>query len=115
MRTEDMAVTVGLSRIRDAQRIIEGKVHRTPVTGSLQLSRRFGMHLFFKEEERQKTGAFKIRGVLNHLHHLPDADKRKGVVTISAGNHAQALAYGASLYGIPATVVMPASAVQGKV
>lgn len=110
-----MAATVSLDDILDAQRIIEGKVHRTPVTGSSQLSRRHGMHLFFKHEELQKTGAFKIRGVLNHLYHLPDEEKQKGVVTISAGNHAQALACGAAQYGISSTIVMPASAVKTKV
>lgn len=110
-----MAATVSLDDILDAQRIIEGKVHRTPVTGSSKLSRRHGVHLFFKHEELQKTGAFKIRGVLNHLHHLPDEEKQKGVVTISAGNHAQALACGATQYGISSTIVMPASAVKTKV
>lgn len=110
-----MAETVSLGSIQDAQRIIKAKVHRTPVTGSSQLSRRHGMHLFFKHEELQKTGAFKIRGVLNHLHYLPDEDKQKGVVTISAGNHAQALACGAAQYGISSTIVMPAAAVRTKV
>src|SRR5258708_4521605 len=63
----------------------------------------------------QKTGSFKVRGVLNKLHHLSEADKQKGVITLSAGNHAEALAWGARKAGIHATVVMPAHAVRSKV
>jgi threonine dehydratase len=63
----------------------------------------------------QKTGSFKIRGVLNKLHALSDDEKQRGVIGMSSGNHAQALAYGASLYGVASTIVMPAKSVASKV
>ena len=106
---------VTLDEIREAQRIIQGRLHRTVMISSQQLDRRYNLELKFKPEMFQKTGAFKVRGVLNKLYHMPDEEKQKGVVTISAGNHAQALAWGASQYGVQATVVMPATAVRSKV
>ena len=71
------------------------------------------MHL--KLELFQKTGSFKPRGVLNRLHHMSIEEKSKGIITLSAGNHAQAVAWAAQQEGIPATVIMPAHAVQAKV
>lgn len=71
--------------------------------------------LFFKLELFQKTGSFKIRGVLNKLHHLSDDERRRGVIGVSSGNHAQSLAYGARRMGIPATIVMPSWSDAGKV
>lgn len=98
-----------------AQTIISGRVHRTPITHSTYLSEQVDGQLYFKLELFQKTGSFKPRGVLNKLHHLSQADKQRGVITLSAGNHAQALAWGATQMGIAATVVMPATAVRSKV
>ena len=83
---------VSIDEIRAAQRVIQGRLHRTRTVGSSQLSRRYGLKLFFKQEMFQKTGAFKVRGALNKLEHMTAAEKQKGVITISAGNHAQALA-----------------------
>ena len=79
------------------------------------LGEKAGARLFFKPELLQKTGSFKVRGVLNALHHLSPEKRQRGVVTLSAGNHAQALAWGARQYGIPAVVVMPAGAPKSKV
>jgi threonine dehydratase len=73
------------------------------------------VRLFFKPELLQKTGSFKVRGVLNALHHLSPEERQRGVVTLSAGNHAQALAWGARQYGITAVVVMPKDAPKSKV
>lgn len=79
------------------------------------LGERAGVRLLFKPELLQKTGSFKVRGVLNALHHLSPEERRRGVVTLSAGNHAQALAWGAGQYGIRAVVVMPAGAPTSKI
>ena len=106
---------VGLKDILEAKRVITGHVHRTPIISSRSLSRQVGAELYFKAEQFQKTGSFKPRGALNKLTKLTEAEKARGVITISAGNHAQGLAYAASLLGIEATVVMPQAAVKSKV
>jgi threonine ammonia-lyase medium form len=98
-----------------AREVITGQVHRTPVMSSSYLGRQASVQLHFKLELFQKTGSFKPRGVLNKLHHLSPEDKQKGVITLSAGNHAQALAWAATRSGIPSTVVMPATSVRSKV
>lgn len=106
---------VGLKDILEAKRVIAGYLHRTPMIRSTTLGRRIGAELYFKAEIFQKTGSFKPRGALNKLKNLTEAEKARGVITISAGNHAQGLAYAASLLGIEATVVMPQTAVKSKV
>ena len=98
---------IGLVDINNAQRTITGRLHRTPLISSTTAGRRTNTHLHFKAEVFQKTGSFKPRGAINKLHHLTEEERRKGVITISSGNHAQGLAYAASLFGISATVVMP--------
>src|ERR1051325_2779790 len=85
---------------------IAGRVHRTPLLSSRTLSERVGTDVSFKAELLQRTGSFKPRGVLNKLSTLSDEEKRRGVISISAGNHAQALAYAAAVEGIDALVVM---------
>ena len=109
------APRVSLEDIRRAREVIAGRVHRTPLVTSAQLGRRTGTRLFLKAENLQKTGSFKPRGVLNKLHRLTPAEKRRGLITISAGNHAQALAYGAAAEGLRCTVVMPEGASATKV
>jgi threonine dehydratase len=106
---------IKLDDILAACEIIAGRVHRTPVTRSTYLGERAGVRLYFKLELFQKTGSFKPRGVLNKLHHLSPQDKQKGVITLSAGNHAQALAWAARQENIRATVVMPAASLRSKV
>lgn len=98
-----------------AREIIADRVHRTPVMASSYLGEQAGVRLCFKLELLQKTGSFKPRGVLNKLHHLSSEDRQKGVITLSAGNHGQALAWAATQAGIMSTVVMPAASVRGKV
>ena len=98
---------IGLVDINNAQRTITGRIHRTPLISSTTAGRRTNTHLHFKAEVFQKTGSFKPRGAINKLHHLTEEERRKGVITISSGNHAQGLAYAASLFGTSATVVMP--------
>lgn len=113
MPTDDALVQ--RSDLLAARERIAGRVHRTPVAGSSYLGERTGTRLFLKLETFQKTGSFKVRGVLNRLLQLTPEARRKGVVTLSAGNHAQALAWAAAAAGIPSTVVMPAGAVRSKV
>lgn len=108
-----MRSLIGLDDVLAAREVIAGQVRRTPVIGSTTLGR--GVPLSLKLESFQKTGSFKVRGVLNKLHHLSSEERRRGVITLSAGNHAQALAWAATEAGIQSTIVMPASAVRGKV
>lgn len=90
---------------------IAGRVHRTPTFSS----RTLGPRTFLKAELFQKTGSFKVRGVLNKLATLSPGERERGVIGISAGNHAQALAWGAASEGIDCLVVMYASASPAKV
>ncbi len=110
-----MADLVELQDILAAREVISGHVHRTPVMGSAYFGEQAGVRLYLKLEMFQKTGSFKPRGVLNKLHHLSAEDKEKGVISLSAGNHAQALAWGARQSGIAATIVMPTKSVRSKV
>ncbi|MGH7544504.1 MAG: threonine ammonia-lyase [Gemmatimonadota bacterium] len=111
----DAGRLIALDDVLAARDVIAGRVHRTPVLGSTMLGEEAGVRLFLKPELLQKTGSFKVRGVLNALHHLSPEERSRGVVTLSAGNHAQALAWGARQYGIQAVVVMPAGAPRSKV
>jgi len=107
---------VTLQDIRDAHARISGTVHRTPVFGSRSLAALAGAaRLDLKCESLQKTGSFKARGALNKLGQLSAEERSRGVVTVSAGNHAQALAWAAQQTGVRCTVVMPAAAVRSKV
>lgn len=98
-----------------ARERIGDRVHRTPLLSCATLSHRYDADLRLKAELFQKTGSFKIRGVLNKLLGLPERERARGLVSISAGNHAAALAYAATLLGTRATVIMPARAVASKV
>ncbi len=98
---------VGLDAIREARARLEGEIVQTPCTRSLVFGDKVPGRLYFKFENLQRTGAFKERGALNKLAQLSPEDRERGVVTASAGNHAQGVAYQASRLGIPSTVVMP--------
>ena len=97
-----------------ARETIAGRLQRTPTFSSATLSRRIGATAALKAELFQRTGSFKPRGMLNVLEHLSDAEKKRGVITISAGNAAQSLAYCAALEGIDCLVVMWQGASQAK-
>src|SRR5437763_11940928 len=104
-----MAATSELLALDDvyaARERIAGRLHRTPMLSSRTLSERVGVPVLFKAELFQRTGSFKPRGVLNKLATLTDEEKARGVISISAGNHAQALAYASALEAIDALVVM---------
>lgn len=104
------AYAISLNDIQGAAKRIAGTAQRTPIMTCATLDRLAGRSLFFKCEQWQKVGAFKFRGACNAVMKLTDADAKKGVVTHSSGNHAQALALAAKLRGIPAHIVMPRNA-----
>jgi threonine dehydratase len=97
---------LSLDDVRQARERIAGRLHRTPLLSSRTLGEAVGANVHLKAELFQRTGSFKPRGVLNKLATLSDDEKRRGVISISAGNHAQALAYAAAVEGIDALVVM---------
>lgn len=101
--------------VRAAAARIAGQVHTTPVETSATLDSRLGAAVVVKNEAQQKTGSFKVRGALNRLLTLPREDLDRGLVAISAGNHAGALAWAAAQVGAKATVVMPRHAPAAKV
>src|ERR1700694_1891284 len=96
-----------LADIRDAAGLIAGVVLRTPFLPAPRLSALTGASVFVKYENLQATSSFKERGALVKLLSLTPDERRQGVVAMSAGNHAQAVAYHARRLGIPATIVMP--------
>jgi threonine dehydratase len=104
MATTDSLLS--LDDVRRARERIAGRLHRTPLLPSRTLSEAAGAEVHLKAELLQRTGSFKPRGVLNKLATLSDEEKGRGVISISAGNHAQALAYAAGVEGIDALVVM---------
>ncbi len=106
---------IDLRRIRAAAERILGKVHRTPLFSARSIGERAGVHLFLKCENFQKTGSFKPRGALNKVLSLTQAEREKGLVTVSAGNHAAAVAWAARMAGAAVTVVMPEAAPRSKV
>ena len=89
-----------LESIQEARRAIAGKVHLTPVFTSTALGQAIGARVHLKAELFQKTGSFKPRGALNKIRRLAPEQKAKGLITISAGNHAQGLAYAAAIEGV---------------
>ena len=105
-----MPLPVTADRIEAAAARIRRRVHRTPLHRSTLLGDTIGAPYYLKCENFQKTGSFKVRGALNRILTLPPEQRERGVVTISAGNHAQALGWAAREAGIPCTVVMPAAA-----
>ena len=101
--------------IHRARRTIAPYVHRTPILSSRSLGERSGYRVWLKAENLQKTGSFKARGAMNKMLSLTESERQSGVVTASAGNHGQAVAYASSLLDTPCYVVMPASANRSKV
>jgi threonine dehydratase len=104
-----------LENIQAARQSIRDKVHLTPVFTSTAIGREIDATVYLKAELFQKTGSFKTRGALNKIQKLSKEQKAKGLITISAGNHAQGLAYATSKYNVACTVVMPANASPTKV
>jgi threonine dehydratase len=105
---------MNLQEIKKAQEEIRSVLHRTPIFTSRYFSDETGAQVFLKAEMFQKTGSFKPRGTFHKLRKLSPAEKSKGIVSVSAGNYAQAIAFTASMENIPCTVVMPVTAPAAK-
>src|SRR3989338_5611101 len=106
---------VKLSDIQEAHAKIKEAIVETPLKRSNYFSEVFKKNIFLKMENLQNTGAFKVRGARNKLLSLSEAEKKKGVITASAGNHAQGVAHQAKILGIPSMIVMPEASPMGKV
>ncbi len=96
--------------VAEAARAIAGAAHRTPTATSRTVNARTRAEVFFKCENLQRAGAFKFRGAYNALSHLTPAERRRGVVAFSSGNHAQAVALAGQILDIPRVIVMPTDA-----
>jgi threonine dehydratase len=105
---------IELSELRAAAQRIAGRLHRTPLIPSRLIGERAGVRLALKCESFQKTGSFKPRGALNKVLALSAAERARGLVTVSAGNHAQAVAWAARSVNVPCAVVMPTAAPRSK-
>ncbi|MBM7051447.1 threonine ammonia-lyase [Rothia sp. ZJ1223] len=110
---EDLPVT--LADIESAHELLEGVIERTPVAHSRALENKVGSPVFFKAENLQRSGSFKVRGAYVRMAKLSDAEKARGVVAASAGNHAQGVALAASKLGIKARIYMPQGAALPKI
>jgi threonine dehydratase len=106
---------VSLEDIRAAAAKVAGSIERTPFVHSRTLSRLTGAEVFLKLENLQFTASFKERGALNKLLSLSAKERAQGVIAMSAGNHAQAVAYHAARLGIPSTIVMPKGSPNTKI
>lgn len=106
---------IPLARLEEAHRLVAPAVHRTPLLRSITLSKLVGVPVHLKCENLQKTGSFKVRGALHRLLRLSETQRARGVSTISAGNHAQAVAWAATAAGMKSLVVMPEAASPTKV
>jgi threonine dehydratase len=106
---------LNLEKIKEAAARINGHIHRTPVVTSRSFNERAGCEVFFKCENLQRAGAFKIRGATNKILSLSQAEKRRGVAAFSSGNHAQAVALASREAGVSAVIAMPEDAPGAKV
>ena len=109
------ALPVTLADIEAAAERIAGQAHKTPVLTSSTINAKTGASVFFKCENFQRAGAFKFRGAYNALSRLSSDEKRRGVLTFSSGNHAQAIALSGRLLSVPTVVVMPQDAPAVKI
>lgn len=110
-----LASMLTIDLINEAAERIRGRVHRTPVLTSRSFNERAGREVFFKCENLQRAGAFKIRGATNKILSLTQEEKRRGVAAFSSGNHAQAVALASREAGIRAIIAMPDDAPKAKV
>ncbi|QTK82890.1 hydroxyectoine utilization dehydratase EutB [Agrobacterium tumefaciens] len=122
MKSENLSMSVyknplpvSLEAIEQAAERLEGRVERTPLVRSDNLSERVGYPVHLKLETLQPIGAFKLRGAMNAILSLDDEARRRGLVTASTGNHGRAVAYAAEKLGIPATICMSALVPANKV
>ena len=114
MRIVEMRRPPSFADVESAARRLSGVAHRTPLVTSRMLDELVGAHVVLKAEGFQRMGAFKFRGAYNAISQLTAAERERGVVTASSGNHAQAVALAASLLGTSATILMPSDAPASK-
>src|SRR3990170_1215417 len=110
-----MTEIVTLEDVYAAKKIVDKYLPLSPLLSSLTLSRKIGCEAFVKCENTLPTGAFKVRGGINLVANLSDEEKGRGVIAASTGNHAQSVAYAASLFGVKAVIGMPVGANPDKV
>jgi len=106
---------IGLEEIEEARNRLQSRVERTPLVHSESLSKQALMPVFLKLENRQLTGSFKLRGATNAVLSISPAERQKGLVTASTGNHGRALAHAASALGLKATICLSALVPRNKV
>ena len=109
------SVKISVEHIKEAAAHIGANIHCTPLFFSRTFSEISDNMVYLKAENLQRTGSFKIRGALNKIYNLPRSERERGVIAISAGNHAQGVALAATKAGIPSTIVMPETAPIAKV
>src|SRR5262249_62045112 len=105
---------LNIESIKAARDRITSRIHRTPVVSSRQFNELAGKQVFFKCENLQRAGAFKIRGATNKIQSLTDEEKRRGICAFSSGNHAQAVALAGHEAGARVVVAMPEDAPKMK-
>ena len=115
MKASEQAISVTLADVELAREVVGPVLHRTPLLSSRSLSERIGAHAYLKAENLQRTGSFKARGAVNAVSRLSKEQRQRGIVTMSAGNAAQAIAFAARTAGVPVTVAMPQTAPQSKI
>ncbi len=115
MITDPLRDLPTLADIEDAATRLRGVTVHTPLLRSEPLDAAIGAPVWIKPETLQRTGSFKMRGAWNRISRIPEADRRRGVVAFSSGNHAQGVAESANILGLHATIVMPADAPKAKI
>ena len=115
MKASEQTTSVTLEDVERAREIVAPVLHRTPLLSSRSLSDRVGTSVYLKAENLQRTGSFKPRGAVYAISRLSKEQRERGIVTMSAGNAAQAIAFAARTAGVPVTVAMPQTAPQAKV
>src|SRR5262249_62214103 len=112
---DETTLAITYADIEAAAKRLEGKAHRTPVMTSRSFDAEAGVATWFKCEQFQRGGAFKFRGAYNKIASLPAAERERGVIAFSSGNHAQAVSLVARLFSVPAVICMPTDAPAVKV
>jgi threonine dehydratase len=106
---------INIESIQTAYKILQPVVHKTPLLSSQTFNEMTDNEVYFKAENFQRIGAFKFRGAYNKIASLTDAERRRGVIAHSSGNHGQGVALASKIFGIKATIVMPHNSVKSKV
>jgi len=115
LKASEAAIPVTVADVERAREVVGPVLHRTPLFSSRSLSDRIGTAAYLKAESFQRTGSFKPRGAVFAVSRLSNEQRERGIVTMSAGNAAQAIAFAARTAGVPVTVAMPQTAPQAKV